>query len=491
MKKTLWLTSICALLASCGSSSPSPPPEPLVEPPDAGEDVEDVDVEEGDPAAVIEASFCRPLAEASCEVARGCGCAALSAECAEARTALCMEELEALIAAVGQGEVVFRADLADRCVGEALAAQSGCEVAPGRVIDARCPQVVATSSPLGAACGEQAFCASGDGQCRDGRCVPLPKLGEPCDFVCGDDSYCVLGVCAAPIAAGGPCVEDDQCVAPLRCLDDTCGEAVGDGGGCLEDADCVVGARCQEGACADRIGQVCGGPGECGVGAVCALAEGRVCRPQGVEGEACEGDSCDGAHFCDRAEGVCRARPLPGAPCSDGVHCAPGAACNLETGVCGPIPGEGEPCGLGSLGPLLCAEGLGCLAGVCGPMPGEEEECAIDNRCAGDLGCDFTPEGSLCRPRRGVGGACEADHICAPGTFCDFGELKCTPHLEVGARCTNGNECGPEGSCLPDGRGRFACAPMPDEGDACFLECGQGLTCVNVADPVCALSVCF
>ncbi len=212
-------------------------------------------------------------------------------------------------------------------------------------------------------------------------------------------------------------------------------------------------------------------------------ASGHVCVNVSLVGQPCGNtDDCDPASYC--LGGSCLARPGVGEPCGDGVYCAEGLGCDFDLAgggsmLCAPLPGEGEPCALSETGPSLCAPGLGCRMLTCGPLPGEGEPCTVDNRCAGDLGCDFRTDGSFCAPRRAAGEACASDAICAAGTYCDFGSMRCTPYEANGTTCSDGNECGPMGSCVPDASGRFRCVTLPGAGEPCFFDCAPGLTCAG------------
>jgi hypothetical protein len=216
----------------------------------------------------------------------------------------------------------------------------------------------------------------------------------------------------------------------------------------------------------------------------CLLAGLPSCVRIGGVGDPCDtSNHCVEAAVCDAATSRCVAAAGRGAPCSEGIRCGDGLACGFESGLCAPLPGEGEPCALGALGPFVCAAPLGCLEGsgrrerFCGPLPGDGEACTVDSRCGGDLGCDFSPEGSICRARRGDGGRCETDRTCADGHFCDLSAGVCRAFLGTDAPCTDGNECGPGATCTPRTATAFVCAPAPGPGEPCFLGCAAGLYC--------------
>jgi hypothetical protein len=126
-------------------------------------------------------------------------------------------------------------------------------------------------------------------------------------------------------------------------------------------------------------------------------------------------------------------------------------------------------------------------------VPGEGEPCAVgDVRCEAGLGCHVEGVDSVCRARLPVGESCQLDDSCSAGSFCDFGVSRCTAFFAAGETCTDGNECGPEGACVPDATGAFRCVSQPGLGEACFLDqCEAGLACRSPFDAgVCAPPLC-
>jgi len=173
--------------------------------------------------------------------------------------------------------------------------------------------------------------------------------------------------------------------------------------------------------------------------------------------------------------------PAPGAtePCGNGVTCEAGLGCNLSSTLCEALPEESSPCAAGPQGPFLCAAGLGCFPDACAPLPGLGEECSIGlPNCEAGLACAFEVDGSICREPVGEGEGCANDASCQEGLFCNFEEGLCRNHYDEGDPCSAGNECGPEGACLPDATFLFRCAPAPAKGGTCFLdECISDLRC--------------
>lgn len=322
--------------------------------------------------------------------------------------------------------------------------------------------------------------ADGSGDSSDdasGDVSDAPDPGTGCELQCDALALCAPDAPSADeIEACVAACEQDLALAP-----ESCGEAHESFARCFAERSCDElrqGPPVEGGPCHDEYMEY---------SRRCFLDALPTCRARGEFGDPCEsGESCAAGLACDPESSACVAAPGEGEPCADGVLCGAGLACDFGTGVCGSIPGDGEPCALGPSGPVVCADGLACLASSTGPfeavctsLPGDGETCSIDNRCAAGLGCDFSPEGSLCRPLRGVGGRCEADHICEDGTYCEFSELECTAYLEVGAPCNDGNECGPQGSCMPISANAFACAPLPRIGDRCLFDCEAGAVCAR------------
>jgi len=208
---------------------------------------------------------------------------------------------------------------------------------------------------------------------------------------------------------------------------------------------------------------------------------GSTCKPPAAATDApcAESEDCGPHMWCQNNR--CAPAAPRGEPCSDGVFCAAGLACAFPDTSCGDVPGEGDACALTRLGPFGCPQGLGCRDGLCGPLPAAGEPCAMDNRCAAGLGCDFTPAGSVCATPRGVGEPCQNDQICAAGASCDYRMNRCAAHLATGDLCTLGNECGPQGACLPADAAAetFRCLPLPTADQPCIDACADDLSCVR------------
>ncbi len=310
---------------------------------------------------------------------------------------------------------------------------------------------------------------------EDEEVPDVPPL-EPCDAQCSHIAGCAETT--PPEDDLDACV--DECRDDIARAPDGCGEAH------ATFVACFTTLSCEELQATDPTDPAapCHAEFDAYIDA-CLEAALSTCRPLGEFGDECAtSDHCAAGTWCNPEFGVCAGAPIGGEACADGVRCASGLACSLASGECGPMPAAGEPCGLGPLGPTVCGLELGCIPdpagespGICGGIPGEDEPCTLDDRCEPGLGCDFSPEGSICRPLRGAGDPCEADHICGPGLYCEFSLLVCRRHLIFGEPCEDGNECGLGGSCMPRTPTEFVCTPMPTEGEACFVECVDGVYC--------------
>ncbi|MCB9730706.1 MAG: hypothetical protein H6746_19705 [Deltaproteobacteria bacterium] len=469
-RSAVWCVGLVglALVVACGGGRKKGGGEGDVQA-DAADDVradDGLDAPDGDPwtnealHALAEA-WCPELAAAVCEASAACGCndvpgfdAAPPADCLRRARAGCETELRAFQAAASAGLLE---------VAESV--PSGCAPALAKVL---------------AVCGvpDETFVVS----CllvRPPGLTSFPGADEPCA-----DSLCAEGL---------RCGSDDLCAVPGAASD-----------ACDGDADCGLGLHCAEGACAaddlTAAGTACTGSGECAGQTDCLASTRRLCRAP-VQGGACQGDSeCAAGQFCDG--GDCQPAPGLDQPCGNGVACQPGLACGFSgkgggptegEGLCRPLPQNGAPCALGEQGPFVCAEGLACLEGTCGPAPGDGQACAVGAiRCAEGLGCHYEGEASVCRPRLDAGGECQLDDSCQSGLFCDFSQLRCEPYYAANAACSAGNECGPQGACVPDADQRFRCVPRPGLGDPCFLpECRDGLLCASPYEAgTCAPKLC-
>jgi hypothetical protein len=448
--------------------------------------------------ALLDSAYCAPLAQLVCADAAACGCSAAPGwpatddACRATITARCDAVPPLVTAGLESGEIVVDLAASAACLAD-LQAQSGrCSLVAG----AACKRILALHVALGQPCSEP-LCADGAGYCSPsgGACQPLPATsGAACETLCGGDLLCASGACVARKPALAACDADLECASPARCVAGACRAPANAGAACASTADCAVSLVCAPGGTCAAAPALCAAPDACGNAASCYATSAPVCAAVHATGAACADDAqCAATDHCDATAHLCTARPASGAPCSDGVICAAGLACDPATTKCAPPPASGQPCALGSMGPVECAASLGCLDGTCGPLPTEGMPCAIPNRCAPGLGCDFAANGSFCVKPHSAGAACTNDSVCVNGLYCDFAASTCTPIVAAGGACSDGNECGPKGTCLPAAPGSkdFVCAASPGVGEPCFLDCNAGAYCApNVTPGPCAPDLC-
>ncbi len=445
----------------------------------------------------VEADYCAPLADLICQRAATCGCGALVpggvldvAACKARYTDKCLAAYADVVAAVHAGEARVDPAAAASCIALLDASTPGCEAPRGSVTLGLCPPWFSSDVPLGQPCAFP-VCAGGEGYCANGTCAARPGPGAPCQgFECRAGLLCLEGTCRAAADVGESCTGDEACRPPLHCVDGACATLSSAGQPCTGDSACSLGLRCVGGKCTTVADSPCEDAEACGNLSLCAKP--RRCQPPGASGDPCVGDeACQSGFGCDPTTSTCTEYPAQGQACQNGVMCAAGLACDMDLGHCEPLPSDGQPCALGPMGPFVCADGLGCNAGTCGALPGEGDPCTVDARCADGLGCDFTA-GSTCIVPKDVGGDCQNDSACKPGLHCDFATGHCAADYVTGAPCKDGNECGPGATCALGPDGGFACAPLPDEGEACLFDCRAGLTCIAVpAASKCLPQVCL
>lgn len=449
------------------------------------------------PAGSLRADYCDPLATLICGRLADCGCGSLLpaqmldvASCIDNYSARCLEAYAPLAAAVEDGSAQILGEEAKQCVALLAESTPGCERPRGAVTQALCPAWFTGDAAIGAACGFP-VCGGGQGICVAGTCVARPAVGEPCGpgGACAVGLLCIADQCAAPVGVGGACAIDDACAPPLRCVAGACAALHEVDAACGDATACASGLVCDAGQCATRPAGACSADAPCGNLDFCATP--RRCAERAGLGGSCDEDAaCIAGLRCEG--GACVANPGLGEPCVNGVLCAAELACDTDNGTCKPLPGAGQACGFAIDGPYVCAPPLGCVDNVCGPLPQAGASCTVDNRCAAGLGCDFTPDGSICVPLKAAGGSCQTDRTCDVGLYCDYTAGQCAAVRPSGAPCKDGNECGPEGTCVPVGGGVFECAPRPTAGERCVFDCAAPLHCgSDLAAATCAAQVCL
>lgn len=451
--------------------------------------------------ALLDATYCGPMASVLCSAAMACGCGDLEdfpdkAACESRWRAKCYHVAQAYRAAMDQGILTYCPGPAQACIQALSVVTAACrEGGAVGTIPQGCVLMLSVNTTLGDTCPDHGWgCDEGKGYCSsdDGTCVALPGLGESCDGVCEEGLVCNSAYKCAIGLAGDVCVSGRDCDPALACVGGKCGEALPAQGTCTTDWDCRAGLACQSGTCG-AIADPCTDPDSCGENAACVATRARVCKPARKVGEPClQTEDCVPSAFCD--QGSCALRPGDGSPCGEGVYCAAGLACGSSSGSCGSIPGLGDPCALGPMGPFLCEDGLACLSGTCASAPGLAKPCGDGTFvCADGLGCEFKSDGTnVCVAKADAGAPCSNDSQCQAGTYCEFSTLLCTAVGAPGTPCDDGNECGPLGSCVaPEPGSPFVCVPMPGLGDPCFSDCAPNAVCHPVVESgTCAPPVC-
>ncbi len=465
------LLPLVLLLSACGDDAS--PVGNLVDTADTPADTEgDVSVMEDvlpdtgpdagptDPQAALEATvaaLCPDYAAAWCQADCGCDAApGFPEDCEAAFVASCEARLEGYLPLVESGQAEFVPGGARDCLDNFAPLAAACVPFSNDLFFFVCPILA-----------------------PPGGFPPLPGAGESCEGACASGLRCgTTGTCITPGDIDAPCTTALDCATTLVCVEDTETSS----------------GRCAAPRHAD-IGAPCAGNDDCSGDTGCLASARKVCE-QPASGPCAQDEDCPANEWCDAAldDGRCVPDGAAGEACGNGIVCQAGLACGADSGLCGAVPVKGEPCALGRFGPFLCAEGLVCLDSLtCGDAPIEGQPCGLGSpACAAGLGCAFEAEGSFCRQKADAGARCENDDTCRDDLFCDFGTNTCTPFLARGEVCTDGNECGPTGACLPGPGFVFQCADKPGLGGECFLdECDDGLICRTPYEAgVCAPVLC-
>lgn len=216
---------------------------------------------------------------------------------------------------------------------------------------------------IGAPCGDQDQCV-GQGSCNNGVCVapssePLGGEGASCaDAGCQGCLLCVAGRCQA-VAAGAACAADSDCPGPLLyCENGACrpSHTFGDDGGCVPGDE----AACLEGWCAPGPD---GGAGTC----VPASALGGPCLTY----DDCATSRANCVVPTGQTLGSCAAGFAAGQPCPDDSTCAAGLFCDPQSGNCATQKANGASCQSAD----ECQSG-NCSQGSCGsPCPSNPGSC--------------------------------------------------------------------------------------------------------------------
>jgi hypothetical protein len=265
-----------------------------------------------------------------------------------------------------------------------------------------------TASSCSAFCLSNADCDDGDvcngtETCQANRCTP----GTP--LVCDDNNAC-NGVETCDATLGCQAGVTPNCDDANVCTTDSCDTTLG----CVHVNNTNA---CDDGSL-------------CTTGDVCA---GGVCT--GTATNCSNGLVCDGAEFCDPADGTCKTGTALN--CDDGNPCTTDS-CSEAGGGCQHTPvADGTACSDGN----LCTTGDSCQAGACqgAPVVCTDPDA---NVCTGVPSCD--PADGVCKmgaaPICDDGNACTAD-TCEPTAGCEHTPLS-------GTTCSDGNACTSLDTCV-------------------------------------------
>jgi hypothetical protein len=263
--------------------------------------------------ASVEATFCRQSAR--------CGGGPDPATCQAAFFLTENRSLNALVAGVKRGTIVYDSQRARQCLDEF---EGSC--VDGLLSPPACDESFRATVAEGGACQVSQECVSGQcsASCGDaccvGTCLPGPGrawVGEDCSAAgsrCVTGAFCQNGKCAADLPIGAACAAGDVCRLPGQCA------VIANGSGT-----CVAGP--DQGAACSPVGQNC-------------------LRTD---------------NYCDPVAQVCVKRKAAGSACNPpDDDCAALATC--RNGVCTLPPTLGQSCQIGGcFGQLVCTDGV-CVA---------------------------------------------------------------------------------------------------------------------------------
>ncbi|MCS6898990.1 MAG: hypothetical protein RMJ98_02800 [Myxococcales bacterium] len=353
----------------------------------------------------------------------------------------------------------------------------------GECMSQHCVDGVCCDKPCNGVC--EACSAAKKGSGADGSCGPVASDTDPDDecptedkSTCGTSGFCDgKGACARypvntpcgsaecknGVASGLLCTADGKCQQqvnpcdPYFCKDPTACATKTDG--CAEDSQCAPSGYC----------------------------EGKECRADRKQGEACERGAQCLSGFC--VDGVCCASACEGTcqACASALK-----QDGSPDGICAPALLDTDPHDDCSDEPLLgcdrngLCDGKGACALYAAGTVCQPSICESDGQGGFRLGI-FTCDGSgTCQAAQGAScGAfgceqgtcktsCQSDGDCAEKAYCSEGN--CLPRKELGKSCSAPREC--LGGLCVDG----VCCSSPCDGpcEACNKEGALGL-CVPVS----------
>jgi hypothetical protein len=353
-----------------------------------------------------------------------------------------------------------------------------------RIID--CDLACSLSPQQVRTCIQQYVTCAADDDCNNGFCARVPGID--------------MGECTSGMRESS-CVDDDDCLADMRCVVDTlegqrkC-EVGLPGDRCNGDQECRPGGHCVLpedsllGICSDgAVDSTCLAGADCASGLRCVI------RPDffGTCTAGASGELCYDAADCNAPSRCIKLNGWQNGTCSDGTvntHCAAhddcmDGRCTLAATEPRCTQGEvGEPCGVAG----DCASGF-CLEGVSSaPAPGVP---AVPWTCVdGALGSpcrenDDCAEG-MCIPGRGCtkgldGHACLTGDDCSSGR-CTSGEVRVCTSGALDAACFAESDC-ESGHCASRNPTELGYCISGVEGHSCFMDddC-ESLRCATGGD---------
>jgi hypothetical protein len=283
--------------------------------------------------------------------------------CAFAKRYTFVPSLPKVLADCADGAVVGKRAVGEICIGDQscvpgsfCSSQAPCQgvckpllqlgEGPCSAIDARCDLAAnlecsgdvcrARATKPGDPCMTASDCHADDLWCdlHANVCARRRGEGEPCRLAgpeCLAGLHCDAqsnsdGVCRPPAAAGGRCLDINDCSADTTCVDrnaDTligvCTPSAGEGASCLSSR-CLSAFSCVGGRCVARgtLGQPCSGPaaGDCTDNLECDAG---VCRQPKHLGESCDSFSLCVVGNC--RDGTCVPRGPAGSSCTGSSDC--------------------------------------------------------------------------------------------------------------------------------------------------------------------------
>lgn len=283
------------------------------------------------------------------------------------------------------------------------------------------------------ACSESFFTqACGEWMTLSDSCqrflLPRVPLGEGC--------YDGFVECADGVCRGSSCPRTCQ---PRALLDEIC----------TVDGDCRSGLYCRLSPFLPSVGQcaaygangaACASNAECLDDLLCIAQQ---CRALPLPGGSCLEGLCSAPGFCEGVgdAGVCLARKDEGAACLEG-QCLTSLVCDPLRGVCVRIQlSSGDACSLAQKCPVgeVCLGGSALSTGVCHAPQPEGEPCLVHRDCQAHLACQSADGGSTCQRRAAAGASCPTTQTCQTSAVC--AASVCTELPLPGESCAETRAC--------------------------------------------------